>query len=91
MAEILITGVGMPKSCEYKDDEGNNRICFMFNSCTFRDCPLVEVPPHGDLIDRDSLAKQTKIDICKTGDDYDDMWKAIYDAPTVIPASKGEI
>lgn len=44
--------------------------------------------PHGDLIDRDNLAKQTKINICKTGDDYDDMWKAIYDAPTILEASK---
>ena len=43
--------------------------------------------PHGDLIDRDNLAKHTKINICKTGDDYDDMWKAIYDAPTILEAS----
>lgn len=42
------------------------------------DCPLVELPDHGDLIDRDAL-KAT------------DSWEWIrHEAPVVIPAERGE-
>lgn len=63
---VLIRGMYMPKccnDCELCDggiclvlSTGSN---FAFNPWPERgrveDCPLIEVPPHGDLIDRDAL------------------------------------
>ena len=54
-----------------------------------KDCPLVPVPPHGDLIDRDALTISTAVPL--DGKPYQyvhiDNIKA---APTVIPAEEGE-
>lgn len=63
------------------------------------DCPLHELPPHGDLISRDDLYK-----IMETYTDYggstephdenqihrDSILFAIENAPVIIPAEKGE-
>ena len=42
------------------------------------DCPLVELPEHGDLIDRDALP-EGRVE-----------WEDIVNAPVVIPANKEE-
>ena len=55
------------------------------------DCPLVPVPQHGDLIDRDALMRHK-------GDCYDADGHLLYAvgtgnilrAPTIIPAEEGE-
>ena len=51
-------------------------------------CPLVEVPPHGDLIDRD------KISYFKDDSnllDFDYAYRSqINSIPTIIPAEEGE-
>ena len=52
-------------------------------------CPLVEVPPHGDLIDRDALCEYIE-------DLSDNMWtnnfgvseQRLFDAPTIIEAEE---
>ena len=61
-------------------------------------CPLVEIPPHGDLIDRDKL----KNDIPETDADcfencrdctllyQEDVWDIIDDVPTVIESEEQE-
>ena len=49
-------------------------------------CPLVEVPKHGDLIDRDALMEYSKY---KGTHDIVTAWD-IANAPTVIPAEEGE-
>ena len=58
------------------------------------DCPLVPVPPHGDLIDRDALLSQYKGNIWTAQTDYAeglrDVAKDIADAPTIIPEEEGE-
>lgn len=41
-------------------------------------CPLVEIPPHGDLIDRDALPT-SRVE-----------WEDIVNAPTIIEAEEGE-
>ena len=46
------------------------------------DCPIVPVPPHGDLIDRDALIMERGIDT------YAAVF-TIATAPTIIPASGG--
>ena len=53
------------------------------------DCPLVPVPPHGDLIDRDALKNVCK-ENAKSGIG---LWVDYMDislAPTIIPAEEGE-
>lgn len=81
MSEILIKGMEMPKSCEtcqlatvsYYYTWCPLTKCFMKRGYSFKNCPLVELPPHGDLIDRDFI-KNNGI--------------SLNDAPTVIPASE---
>lgn len=48
------------------------------------DCPLVPVPPHGDLIDRDALMKLEVV----PSDNW--VFRAIEIAPTIIPADPAE-
>ena len=50
-------------------------------------CPLVSVPPHGDLIDRDLF-----IEFIKTHWDSYDQWfvEQLEARPTIIPAEEGE-
>ena len=59
-------------------------------------CPLIELPPHGDLIDRDMLEQeaQKRLLECKKHDNefrkpYEIM-NAIALAPTIIPSDKEE-
>ena len=64
---ILIKGMKMPKSCDNCRFSGlgglrNERVVCMFTGANaymntvqyLDDCPLVEVPPHGRLIDADA-------------------------------------
>lgn len=50
-------------------------------------CPLIPIPPHGDLIDRDAL-------MGGNGDEWGGMWgysgAEIMNAPTVIPAEEDD-
>jgi hypothetical protein len=55
MSGILIMGMEMPKSCEtcqlatvsYYNTWCPLTKCFMKRGYSFKDCPLVELPPHG--------------------------------------------
>lgn len=49
------------------------------------DCPLIPVPPHGDLIDRDALMKGEGRYIISFGKEGIDVAE-INRAPTIIPA-----
>lgn len=55
---ILIKGMEMPKNC-YECDFCTYGYCPHLNSHVSNsqerdsDCPIIELPPHGDLIDRD--------------------------------------
>ena len=40
-------------------------------------CPLIELPPHGDLVDRDRILKS---------DDIETLYDALRYAPPIIPA-----
>jgi len=55
------------------------------------DCPLIELPPHGDLIDinnlKISILKHSFTDNAKA--DLMTMFREINTAPTIIPADKG--
>ena len=51
---------------------------FDFRNERHPDCSLVELPEHGDLIDRDALPKE-RVD-----------WEDIVNAPVVIPSNREE-
>ena len=69
MADILIKGVNMPRNCwecrvsaQYEVVEGMTLACLITMKTKERDdkpipdwCPLIELPPHGRLIDADAL------------------------------------
>ena len=52
------------------------------------DCPLVPVPPHGDLIDRDALLDTATIHWSQTTNESCFPIDEIENAPTIIPASE---
>lgn len=67
-------------------------------------CPLIELPDHGDLIDRDALIKRLRDYACKPCKEYgadkngdrcewcsfDDAFARIEKAKKVIPAERSE-
>lgn len=69
--DILIKNMEMPKSCEgcplcFLSSDGRNFFCTRQIGKRFdlslsdqrqEDCPLVPIPEHGDLIDKDFLLK----------------------------------
>lgn len=97
---VIIKGMEMPPSCseclfvrlgsyEYilcylLDEEGNYL-------SRLKNCPLVELPSHGDLIDRDAFREENEYYLNrefinpKYEDTLDDLLK---DAPVVIPAER---
>ena len=95
---ILIKGMKMPTSCavcpfeNYGDCYGGKIKAIMdiddYVSAGKRHprCPLVEIPPHGRLIDADALERRTHYDDfdCLVLDASD-----INDAPTIIEAEEG--
>ena len=102
---ILIKGMEMPKSCGdckafvcYRQWAGDLGECFCGitkNDAKAKekntDCPLVSVPLHGDLIDRDAL--MLRVDIHGTnkfGMLDEDIRQFIGDAPTIIPTDHEE-
>ena len=98
---ILIKGMEMPVSC-YNcwalDDYGDYPRCriteeqrgynFPIREKRMKNCPLIHVPPHGDLIDRDTLLQRAIPHGWSTPKWVSDI--AIEDAPTIIPAEEGE-
>ena len=98
---ILIKGMGMPKNCAecpcrtigYTKDYCNvlgKFIDFVVGSEGRReDCPLIEVPPHGDLIDINALKLAIlDVDYVNERDYLKWVLNAINHAPTVIEADK---
>ncbi len=62
-----------------------------------KNCPLVPVPPHGDLIDRDAARGSIKPwspEDERNGCTFDTVKKLMHTmldrAPTIIPAEEGE-
>ena len=106
---ILIKGMEMPQSCEDCHLESfcslwveARRICKWSPdnreaSIRHPDCPLIELPPHGRLIDADALMKMCGMATdcygcpngergwCKRSQDAANICEAIEDAPTIIP------
>ena len=95
---ILIKGMKMPKNCD---------VCFMHDSCEYSmpvgkrlsECPLIELPPHGRLIDADELIAKQQEDADLFINPYTLMEKSrrdealnavanIVNAPTILEAEE---
>ena len=108
MMGIYIKGMQMPKNCyqcrmvdscqylwkPYDLDDYSDLQNMVEEGFTRADnCPLVEVPPHGRLIDADKLNEEVCLLIKEnmlSRDDARDLLETIADAPTVIEAEEGE-
>ena len=72
---VLIKGMKKPDNCE---------ICpYAFCHLDTRNCPIVELPDHGDLIDRDIL-------LSKIQKWYWEAIETVKRMPDVIPAERSE-
>ena len=82
MSGIYIKDMEMPTSCMAcqwsRTDITNTDWCVLTEKDLPCDCPLIEVPDHGDLIDRDMVLKKAW--------DVETFVDAVKYAPTVIPA-----
>ena len=101
---VLIKGMKMPKTCEECALNYDSFACIKTGSRFFRDkdsefdpfkarledCPLVPVPPHGDLIERD--AAYDKIAEQEGGNyvDMDAVDMGLSETPVIIPAEEDE-
>ena len=99
MADILIRGMKMPKTCAICKIRSCNSYCPLnigikffldprntgFDFCTGRhsDCPLHELPEHGDLIDRVKLVESKYVN--NVG-----ILVTIAEAPVIVPSNKEE-
>jgi hypothetical protein len=105
---ILLKGIEMPtccKACPLYSADGSGywscRLLWKVEDGTVvkpwknrrKDCPLVEVPPHGRLIDADLLPwfLANEPFKCASYEDWEKLCDAICRAPTVIPATGRDI
>ena len=94
MADILIMGIEMPKNGRITIQIGSDGAIYTVDDCKItkekyeKDYILLEVPPHGDLIDRDALMQQIEHDTPLSAVFEKTMRRYLHNAPTVIPASK---
>ena len=93
MSGIYIKGMEMPSKCGE---------CFLrAGECKQRiymekrppHCPLIELPPHGDLIDRDAMIRDIQKALAPSWyikERNADMVKFLSLEDTIIPAEEGE-
>ena len=98
---VLIKGMEMPQSCAgcpLSEEEfvqckiTRKRFLKAVDAVSRRHpyCPLVEIPPHGRLIDADALAKKMR-GVVFRGEEKDVLYhnvQAFLEAPTVIEAER---
>ena len=97
---VYIKGMEIPGSCFDCPFMLHRSFCLVNTKIEFTDeeyqelkgryigCPLVPVPPHGDLIDRDALLDTATIHWSQTTNESCFPIDEIEYAPTIIPASE---
>ena len=97
MADVLIRGMEMPTHCDdctFYDGIFCARTGYYiyYPEEKLEECPLIEVPDHGDLIDQDKYRDEFMNGVYALCSDDSDNYRAnaiidLFDeAPTVIPA-----
>lgn len=100
---VLIRGMNMPRNCLMCQFHGFGGYKNELIVCSLTgrsegqlsnvpDCPLVEVPPHGRLIDRDMFESfiYERLSDPDYKTDAFDILMAVYEMPTIIEAEEGE-
>ena len=93
MPDILIFGMKMPENEPLRLVLNPNGQLFVDHGVTFTEYEAIELPEHGDLIDRDAFREENEYYLHrefinpKYEDTLDDLLK---DAPVIVPASKEE-
>lgn len=82
---ILIKGLKMPKDKPLRIVLNPNGQLFVDHGTTFTECEAVELPDHGDLVERDIVWR----DMVQT-ESFQEAQNAIWKAPVVIPAERIE-
>ena len=103
MSDIVIKDMEMPFTCLtcdfHKCAGGVGDFCSLTKRRQFRfknrpkDCPLIELPPHGDLIDRREAiidANERAYDFWLSDDEVNATIQFLKEQPTIIPAKEGE-
>lgn len=95
---ILIKGAKPPSGCRWCYFNEDTK-CALIVGCDLdgtngtqrrKDCPLIELPDHGRLIDADKLKEKRFCTDTRYGDvEVIGVWD-VNDAPTVIPAERSE-
>lgn len=105
MSDILIKNMKLPKGCPCElVGVGYDMYCTFaygvpsrvreYYECCEKEtrpgwCPLVPVPPHGDLIDRDALIKYLESDVQTTGVKVTKEYLRF--APTILEADGKDV
>ena len=93
MADILIRGMEMPENEPLRLVLNPNGQLFVDHGVTFTEYEAIELPEHGDLIDRDAFREENEYYLHrefinpKYEDTLDDLLKA---APIIVPSNKEE-
>ena len=104
MSDVLIKGKGMkmPKNCLTCPFSIPSYDTTCIDECILSgqfplpkdersvECPLIEIPPHGDLIDRDALVKTLDGELNWYCGRASSELHFIHEAPTIIPAEEAE-
>ena len=105
MSDVLIKGMKMPKECEYcmfaglGGAENEYYVCMFNGKWKDRDnhgrmesCPLVEIPTHGELIEKEELLAELELEWNACNDDTEFANKivpnCIKDAPVIIESEE---
>ena len=97
---VLIKGMVIPPNCflcNLSYMKGERLFCSVTREEVIRakraiECPIIEIPPHGRLIDADTLI----IDLldrgieCLQTDDFHEIQQAVDAAPTILEAEESE-
>ena len=86
---VIVYGMEMPEHCGYCRFRYDG-ICHALQKTQYsmEECPLVPVPEHGDLIDRDALLDTATIHWSQTTNESCFPIDEIEYAPTIIEADK---
>lgn len=97
MADILIRGMKMPTGCLHcflfsgQGCKATNKLFPDWLNVATRPtgCPLVEIPPHGRLIDADAVSNRLR-KLMQSSDMANNQWfiNTLREMPTIIPASE---
>ena len=91
---VYIKGMKMPSECYVCPFRYYGRCFASSNRMRVKaegkpkNCPLIEVPPHGDLVDAQEILRTLQVAAFSTYEDYEEAFDTIDFAETVIPADE---